>query len=135
MKIFSNDSCLKYLSLKFSILLCCFYLDQNLKNTEFLLYRFRPYNINIGGSKGAPGTRLLGPNSLIFMWFSAKNWKNNSTFGSWRTHLGENPGEGVKSLYRLVYSEYVEGSRSSRMLMYMGNVCSLRVRVLSRKRH
>ena len=31
-----------------------------------------------------------GPNSFIFMQFSAKNLKNNSTFGSW--HTGENPG-------------------------------------------
>ena len=37
---------------------------------------------------------------------------------------------------RLVYSEYVEGSRSSHMLMCVwGNVCSLRVRGLSRRRH
>ena len=39
-------------------------------------------------------------------------------------------------LLRLVYSEYVKGSRSSRMLRCVwGNVCSLRVRGLSRRRH
>ena len=45
-----------------------------------------------------------------------------------------------KGVYPPVYSEYTEGSRSSRMLMYAcvcvgGNVCSLRVRGLSRRRH
>ena len=44
----------------------------------------------IGGSGGgrqgrAPG----GPNSFIFMQFSAKKMKNNSTFGSWRTPWGK----------------------------------------------
>ena len=43
----------------------------------------------IGGSKGAPGTPPRGQNSFIFMQFSAKNLKNNSTFGSWRTPLGK----------------------------------------------
>ena len=46
---------------------------------------------SIGGSKGGardarpPG----GPNSFIFMQFSGKKLKNNSTFGSWRTPLGK----------------------------------------------
>ena len=36
----------------------------------------------------------------------------------------------------LVYSEYIKGSRSSRMLICVwGIVCSLRVRGLSRRRH
>ena len=30
-----------------------------------------------------------GPNSFIFMQFSAKNVKNNGTFGSWCILLGE----------------------------------------------
>ena len=30
-----------------------------------------------------------GPNSFIFMQFSGKKLKNNSTFGSWRTPLGK----------------------------------------------
>ena len=40
---------------------------------------------------GAPGTRAHpgGPNSFIFMQFSGKKLKNNSTFGSWHPHLGK----------------------------------------------
>ena len=41
-----------------------------------------------------------------------------------------------EGVYLPVYSEYVKGSRSSRMLMCVwGNVCSLRMRGLSRRRH
>ena len=44
----------------------------------------------IGGSKGgARDAPARGPNSFIFMQFSAKKLKNNSTFGSWRTPLGK----------------------------------------------
>ena len=44
----------------------------------------------IGGSKGgARDARPPGPNSFIFMQFSAKKLKNNSTFGSWRIPLGK----------------------------------------------
>ena len=45
----------------------------------------------IGESKGgARDARPAGgPNSFIFMQFSAKNLKNNSTFGSWRTPSGK----------------------------------------------
>ena len=46
--------------------------------------------------------------------------------------------EGVPSASRSVYREYVEGSLSSSMLMYVciwGNVYSLCVRGLSRRRH
>ena len=41
-----------------------------------------------------------------------------------------------EGVYPPVYSEYVEGSQSLHMLMCVwGNVCSLRVRGLSRRRH
>ena len=43
-----------------------------------------------------------------------------------------------EGVYLPVYSEYVEGSQSSHMLMCVwmwGNVCSLRVRGLSRRKH
>ena len=33
--------------------------------------------------------RATSPNSFIFMHFSAKHLKNNSTFGSWHTPLGK----------------------------------------------
>ena len=41
-----------------------------------------------GGRQGrAPSP--VGPNSFIFIQFSAKKLKNNNTFGSWRTPLGK----------------------------------------------
>ena len=40
-----------------------------------------------GGAKDARPP--WGPNSFIFMQFSGKKLKNNSTFGSWRTPLGK----------------------------------------------
>ena len=51
------------------------------------------YEYIVGKSKGdtrdtcppPPG----GPNSFIFMHFSAENLKNNRPFGSWRTPLGK----------------------------------------------
>ena len=47
------------------------------------------YPISLADLRGAPGTRASpgGPNSFIFMQFSAQNMQNNSTFGSWRTPL------------------------------------------------
>ena len=49
-----------------------------------------PY-LGTGGIKGAPGTHapLGGPDSFIFKQFLAKQLKNNSTFGSWRSPLGK----------------------------------------------
>ena len=44
---------------------------------------------SIDGSKGGARDAPPGPNSFIFMQFSAKKMKNNSTFGSWRTPLGK----------------------------------------------
>ena len=41
-----------------------------------------------GSARDAPPPRG-GPNSFIFMQFSAKKLKNNSTFGSWRTPSGK----------------------------------------------
>ena len=44
----------------------------------------------IGGSRGRQGRAPPGgPNSFIFMRFSAKKLKNNSTFGNWRTPWGK----------------------------------------------
>ena len=56
-------------------------------STERISCRINAEAYIIGGFKGAPGMPLLprGPNSFIFMQFSAKKLKNNSTFGSWRT--------------------------------------------------
>ena len=53
------------------------------------LYRSQLHGVNnftksIGVSLAPPG-----PNSFIFMQFSAKNLKNNNTFQSWRTPLGK----------------------------------------------
>ena len=51
------------------------------------------FDICIGGSKGAPGTRAPpgGPNSFIFMQFSAKIINKHTHFWSWRPPPGENP--------------------------------------------
>ena len=49
-----------------------------------------------GGAR--PPSTLEGPNSFIFIQFSAKKLKNNSTFGSWRTPR-ENPGSATVSNY------------------------------------
>ena len=64
----------------------------------------------IGGSKGgARDARPPGvPNSFIFMQFSAKNLKNNSNFGRWRTPPGENPGSATG--YMLIL--YTTGSKN-----------------------
>ena len=43
--------------------------------------------LSIGVSEGRQGRSPGGPNSFIFMQFSAKNMQNDSTFGSWRTPL------------------------------------------------
>ena len=62
-----------------------------------------PTGIIIGGSNGGQGRAPPGgPNSFIFMQFSAKNMQNNSTFGSWRTPQ-ENPGSAT-DYYLNVYS-------------------------------
>ena len=48
--------------------------------------KYRP----LADLRGAPGTPPPGgPNSFIFMQFSGKKLKNNSTFGSWRPSLGK----------------------------------------------
>ena len=59
---------------------------------SFHSFFYKKVKETIGGSKGGardapppPG----GPNSFIFMQFSGKKLKNNSTFGSWRTPLGK----------------------------------------------
>ena len=44
---------------------------------------------SLADPRGARNAPLGGPNSFIFMQFSAKNLKNNSTYGSWRTPLGK----------------------------------------------
>ena len=52
-----------------------------------------------------------GSNSFIFMQFSGNKLKTNSTFGSWRTAPGENPGSATvrgprEALYKHLTIEF-----------------------------
>ena len=52
--------------------------------------------------RGAPGTLPPGgPNSFIFMQFSAKIINKHTHFGSWRPPPGENPGSATGIDFRL----------------------------------
>ena len=56
----------------------------------------------IGGSKGGRQGRApppWGPNSFIFMQFSAKIINKHTHFGSWRPPPGENPRSATESSY------------------------------------
>ena len=64
----------------------CFQTDQRRRISERIFPWYVITTISIGGSKGAPGTRdpHRGPNSFIFMQFSAKICKIIPT---WRPYL------------------------------------------------
>ena len=104
------------------------YLSQNLILSKHKLNLCNPYifNLNLitsyksvsrmqmGGTaladpRGAPGTRAPpgGPNSFIFMQFSAKIINKHTHFGSWRPP-GENPRSATGKCYHLI-SHYRQG--------------------------
>ena len=75
-----------------------------------------------GGASHAP----WGPTSFIFMQFSAKQLKNNSTFGSWCIPSGENPGSATEAdsdfgSLNMYFEEYCK----QRLWYYGCEVCEM----------
>ena len=79
--------------------------------------QFTPSHWRIqGGRQGRPR-----PNFFIFIQFSAKKLKNNSTSGSWRTPPRENPGSDTDS--RFIYTKRKRARR--RIVFFNLHRCSM----------
>ena len=68
------------------------YADIGRQNSNYFEYiKKKSQTVTLADPKGAPGTRAPpgGPNSFIFMQFSAKIINKHTHFGSWRPPWGK----------------------------------------------